>query len=129
MGTISLSTGVYRAFRSEQGLVNLAFELRRKNGITEVINSNTGGANDASDQELCLSPVFELRCVILSRSVPGHHHSKGLRQLHPANANPLSVRIHKGRWRPSPQLDHAEELRPMQFLLGPLSVRFALSRG
>jgi hypothetical protein len=29
-GTITFSTGVYRAFRSDQGLVNLAFTLRRQ---------------------------------------------------------------------------------------------------
>ena len=39
MGTLTVSTGVYRAFRSDQGLVSLAFALRRKNGMEEVVGS------------------------------------------------------------------------------------------
>ena len=39
MGTITASSGVYRAFKSDQGLVSLAFTLRRKNGMEEVVGS------------------------------------------------------------------------------------------
>jgi hypothetical protein len=39
MGTETDSSSVYRAFRSDQGLVNLAFALKRKNGMEEVVGS------------------------------------------------------------------------------------------
>jgi hypothetical protein len=54
---------------------------------------------------------------------------KHLVQLPCAHPSPLSVRTHEAPRNTVSATGRAEELRPVQFFLGPLSVRFGRPRG